>query len=107
MAKDYTCWDCGYYGGVHEPTCSRKGYLNPSEPKPAPAAPAPRADCPCGIARTDCDYHRPAPAAPYEYGVFDSNGFWVVNGPGVFVYDDAGEQIELPIGAQISFEVMP
>jgi hypothetical protein len=78
MAKDYTCWDCGYYGGRHEPTCPRKGYLNPSAPKaPPPAAPARGADteCPCGIHREDCDYHRPSAtpktAPTYEYGAYD------------------------------------
>lgn len=72
MAKDYTCWDCGYYGGRHEPTCPRKGYLNPSAPK-APAAPAPvRVECPCGIHREDCDYHRPSAAPTYEYGAYDA-----------------------------------
>lgn len=76
MAKDYTCWDCGYYGGRHELTCPKKGYLMPSAPK-APAAPEPvRVECPCGIHREDCDYHRPAPPKPYEYGAYDFLSRW-------------------------------
>lgn len=77
MAKDYTCWDCGYYGGRHEPSCPKKGYLMPSEPKSPTAAPAAApgsTECPCGIHREDCDYHRVPTPKPYEYDAYDWAG---------------------------------
>ena len=69
------CDECGAYNGTHWSGCMSRGYLtvgpHPDAPPATERAPVDPTPCPCGIAKADCDYHRPAPAVPFEYGAYD------------------------------------
>lgn len=73
--KSTKCHECWVLGGKHASHCQSRGYAqvgpHPDAPKAAPPKPAgPLPQCPCGIARLDCEYHR-TPAIEREYEVYN------------------------------------
>jgi hypothetical protein len=75
--KVRTCPEC-YASRGHWGWCVGQGYSavgpHPDSTDASPStqrAPA-RGPCPCGIERSDCDYHRPTASAVSEYRIADS-----------------------------------
>lgn len=69
--RNWKCPECWVLGGRHASHCQSKGYQSvgphPDAPPPSESsvrvAPSLLPQCPCGIARLDCDYHRtPSPS---------------------------------------------
>ena len=77
--KQRLCNEC-YAATGHAEWCVSKGYAGvgphpeaPPDTARAPVRTTPPAQCPCGIARADCEYHAVAAAPSYE--VYDDNRF--------------------------------
>lgn len=99
------------YWGAHAAWCQSRGYAAIGPHPDAPPAETQRApslapeQCPCGRARAGCEYHDPTLQPPRQLEFeFTEDMHWthVVCGPGVFVLDDKGEEIEMPVGATLS-----
>jgi hypothetical protein len=62
-----TCHECKWPNRQHAEWCVSQGYHavgpHPDAPSAEPKRTRPPEPCPCGIARLDCDYHRPQPHA--------------------------------------------
>lgn len=82
--KQRKCYECQVWNG-HASYCLSRGYAAVGPHPDAPKAPIPReglgsrfvVQCPCGIARLDCEYHRPEAnadngPATERYEVFDA-----------------------------------
>lgn len=81
MTRHRLCNEC-YAATGHAAHCVSKGYAGvgphpdaPPDTARAPVRGAPPAQCPCGIARADCEYHAVAERPSYE--VYD----WSKLGP--------------------------
>ncbi len=76
--KHRLCNEC-YAATGHAEWCVSKGYAGvgphpdaPPDTARAPVRTTPPAQCPCGIARADCEYHAVAAAPSYEvYDIVD------------------------------------
>lgn len=68
------CWECWGLNGRHWPHCQSRGYDHVGFHPDAPAREAVQTPdptpCPCGIARLDCEYHRPEPETERAAGGF-------------------------------------
>lgn len=75
------CSECMWPNRQHADWCRSRGYAavgpHPDAPQAEPPKPTVVEVCPCGIARLDCDYHRPGsnadagPATERNYEVYD------------------------------------